>query len=166
MFSARAAVPCFFCQTLRRLCTDRASSWPGRWSCDRGTIWPPLGASIRGRGGRRSRGNPGGVPLARFRRANFSTARGGQLPVKNYRKDLTANLTGLGGVRFSVLGGVRFSVKIRPWGGPIQRSGGVRFSVDNSHRPQTCKHAPSPYQGLSFSRRGVGFSVPPYLKTQ
>ena len=96
---------------------------PGRWSCDRGGWFsgPPGGACSMGRGGRRSRGNPKGVPLARFGRGKFSTASGGQLPVKNYRKNLTANLTGFGGVRFSVLGGVRFSVKIA--------LGGVRFSV-------------------------------------
>lgn len=83
MFRAhRGGGPCFFCQTLRRSRTDAASSWPGRWSCNRGTIRPPLGASIKGRGGRRSRGNPEGVPLARFRCDNLSTARGVKRRVK------------------------------------------------------------------------------------
>ena len=85
--------PCFFCQTLRRSCTDAASSRPWAVELRPGGGWfsgPPGGACSMGRGGRRSRGNPKGVPLARFGRGKFSTASAGQLSAKRYRKNLKA----------------------------------------------------------------------------
>jgi len=99
---------------------------PGRWSCDWGGWFsgPPGGACSMGRGGRRSRGNPKGVPLARFGRGKFSTASAGQLSAKRYRKNLKAKT-------------YRFR------GGAIRRDEGGRFGVNNSLFPQLYQHGTS-----------------------
>ncbi len=92
MFRARAAAPAFSAKPCGGRVPMRLVLGPGRWSCDRGGWFsgPPGGACSMGRGGRRSRGNPKGVPLARFGRGKFSTASAGQLSAKRYRKNLKA----------------------------------------------------------------------------
>ena len=84
MFRARAAAPAFSAKPCGGRVPMRLVLGPGRWSCDRGGWFsgPPGGACSMGRGGRRSRGNPEGVPLARFRCDNLSTARGVKRRVK------------------------------------------------------------------------------------
>lgn len=89
-----------------------------------------------GRGGRLCRGNPEGVPLARFGRGKFSTASAGQLSAKIYRKNLKAKTYRFRGGAIHRDKGGRFIVKNRPQGGAIHRGRGGRFIVDNSARPQ------------------------------
>ena len=118
---------------------------PGRWSCDWGGWFsgPPGGACSMGRGGRRSRGNPKGVPLARFGRGKFSTASAGQLSAKRYRKNLKAKTYRFRGGAIRRDEGGRFGVKSSAEGGAIRRDEGGRFGVNNSLFPQLYQHGTS-----------------------
>lgn len=137
--------PCFFCQTLRRSCTDAASSRP--WAVELrlgGLVFrPPWGGLFNGEGGRRSRGNPKGVPLARFGRGKFSTASAGQLSAKRYRKNLKAKTYRFRGGAIRRDEGGRFGVKSSAEGGAIRRDEGGRFGVNNSLFPQLYQHGTS-----------------------
>lgn len=102
-----------------------------------------------GRGGRRSRGNPEGVPLARSVAASFP-----QRARANYRQRYIGQNLKAETYRFR--------------GGPIHRKRGGRFIVNKSGDQQACQQPGNPRQHRATRQEGGRFIVvtrrPPRLR--